>query len=149
MAYSTPEDAGRQFGVVFTANTTPTTSQVEAFIAEIDAQINAHLRKHGFDVTYNKDLPNQDSYLRGLSAVGGAYKAARAYFTGQGYNEAPVVAELRDEYNARLSSLAADPSLVLNTSDMSVVRFVGKPNSETPAGYNRNAAPVATMERQF
>jgi len=149
MAYSTEEDAGRQFGVVFNASTTPTSSQVTLFIAEIDAQINAALRKHGFDVTSTQELPNNDAYLRGLSAVGGAYKAARAYFTGQGYNEAPVVAELRDEYKARFDALAVDPSLVLNTSDRSVVRFIGKPNATTPAGPTTHRAPRMTMEREY
>ncbi len=129
MAYSAYTDVIRETGVSFTVSTNPTTASITEFIADIDSEINAILRRAGFDVTSVTFLTTGDTFLRRVSTAGAAWKAMRALYQAQGYNDTEQVDRFERDYQRMIDELKADPNSVLNSTDENVTRVDGQPNT--------------------
>lgn len=128
MAYATVSDVQAILQFTFSTTTRPTTAQVTQWIVEVDAEINAILRNHGF----SPPVTDADSFLKSISAKGAAYYAAQAIYTGEGFNQTDRIARMYDEWRAMVKTLKDSPNLIQETSGVGVEQVATEPSGTMP-----------------
>lgn len=125
MAYATVNDVAALLQRTFSDSpaTVPTSAQVTQWIAEVDAEINAILRNHGF----SPPVTDTDGFLKSISAAGGAYYAAEAVYTGEGFNASDRVTRLHTLWRDKVATLRKTPNLIQETSGAAVEEATGVP----------------------
>lgn len=135
MAYSVQGDVERLLGTTFSASTVPTATEVSTNIDRYDAEIDAELKRQGYDPD---TITDADSLLGELSALGAAFKTARALYAGSSFNDSPVIGSIEEERDRMWSMLRDDANLLLNTSGDTVEYSDSTPTSTTVPGKHFN-----------